>query len=446
MVDLPKERQCPQSGRDSSCHLEFVSASKGRTFSLMFFSAIEEARYRATRTMFAATTLCSFALLGGYPISSVRAEKYEIVNTGIEASGCWYDSTRFVILQGRQIEGSSAFAATGIFFFDVTKPIQPQRVDLQPIEVGMQQKINKIFCKDRMILFNLPGSLPVDPGVTKLYAVQIGKPSELIAEMRGLYPASKSLSVTGRYVVGNNRRMASGVFDGREDCALIYHKPDFRALCWDTYSRNLWPLSRFVLAEYRWEETIRVIGEDGKPKTISNPEAPLLGKGGEVILSALLLRDFSHRILVNLSESSRFAAFALNLVISPDERYAYTTCRKLDLPHRGPDRVCRYMLDGTPHHWEEVFAFDPERREKVIVIRDLSVSSEGDVYFIIAGARGNNTGIWKYDRNAKKLTRITNPPAFHDDAFPQVSPDGKRVAFIRPVDGKSRLFLRRAKG
>ncbi|MGN2393665.1 hypothetical protein, partial [Pelomicrobium sp. G1] len=79
-------------------------------------------------------------------------------------------------------------------------------------------------------------------------------------------------------------------------------KPGFKLFCWNIRHRQIWPLSRFVLAEYRWEETIQVKGEDGQPKTIKNPEAPLLGWDGKPQRYALVLYDLEHQVLTNLTD------------------------------------------------------------------------------------------------------------------------------------------------
>ncbi|MGN2393207.1 hypothetical protein [Pelomicrobium sp. G1] len=370
---------------------------------------------------------------------------YTVINTGIQGSGCWYDNERFVVLQGRQAPGTPRFEAQGIFYFDATKPNSLTRIDLSPLPSELQSTIVRIDCGEKTILFNVSGSIPSDPSVTRLYALRLGEAPELIAEMRGLYPPSKAVSLRGRYVVGNSRKMSRGIFEGHDDCSPFYLKQDFRALCWNTYGRNLWPLSKFVLAEYRWEETIQVKGEDDQPKTIKNPEAPLLGRDGKPLRYALVLYDLEHQVLTNLTDDPGYAGFGAGvgaLAITPDESYAYGVCVKKPIAHgRGWDSVCRYRLDGKRNQVEEVFTIDPDKKFKVVVIHRVAVDSRGNVYVAVTGAKPID-GVLRFHSETQKIERLTVLPRSGESRL-GVSPDGRWLAFTALDQGASKLFLMR---
>lgn len=365
---------------------------------------------------------------------------YEIINTGISAGGCWYDTTRFVIFKGEQPPGTLNFVVEGLYYLDIANPHELKKIDLAPLEPSLQTQIRGIVCQDNKILFDTPG---VGGGMSRVYVLTIGERPELIVEMRG---ASRiAVSLKGQYILGNSRKVISepgplqGVYEGNDDCPTAYLKTGFKLLCWDSWLERRWPLSKFVLSEYLWAETIKVRGSDGKGNFIPNPVKPLLGKDGKRLKHDLLLRDFENQILLSL-HSDPIYGIAGYPSFNPDESYAYSGCRKWGQKNgSGLDRVCRYQIDGKIHQWEEIFALD-EGHSDHIGIESLNISFKGDIFFVVPG----NTkfrGIWMFSSAKRTIIQVTRPPAYHNDTFPQISPDGVRVAFIRPDKSHATLFI-----
>jgi hypothetical protein len=367
---------------------------------------------------------------------------YRIINTGI-ASGdvnvCWYDATRLVLLKAQPASRSRPYEAEGIFYIDVKRPTDLQRIDLSPLDPLIQKQISRVSCQGDALVFSAPGS---QPWTMRLYSLKIGQQPELVSDMRAGH-----VHLQGRYVLGNSRKVVMepgplrGTFEGNDNCAIAYVKPGFRVLCWDTWLEHRWPLTRFVLTEYRWQETIKVRGEDGKLKEVKNPQQPLRYSGGDPIAFALLLLDLNNNVLMNLSQDETWGipaqAYGL-LDISPDEKYLYTGCRRKGQQNgSGLDRVCRYPLDGEPHQWEEVFAIDEGHVDQVSIELP-NVSNTGDVLFVVRGNR-RFPGIWRYSAKTKTISQVGHPSEYSGSSF--VSPDGKCLAFVRREHGESRLIL-----
>lgn len=270
----------------------------------------------------------------------------------------------------------------------------------------------------------------------------VGHPIELIALLKHQGP---HINARAKYIVANGFRFWGGrAGEIDHDCAN-YVKPGFKLFCWNIRHRQIWPLSRFVLAEYRWEETIQVKGEDGQPKTIKNPEAPLLGWDGKPQRYALVLYDLEHQVLTNLTDDPGYAGFGAGvgaLAITPDESYAYGVCVKKPIAHgRGWDSVCRYRLDGKRNQVEEVFTIDPDKKFKVVVIHRVAVDSRGNVYVAVTGAKPID-GVWRFHGKTQKIERLTVLPRSGESRL-GVSPDGRWLAFTALDQGASKLFLMR---
>lgn len=379
-------------------------------------------------------------VLAGCDAASKEGSNYEIINTGIKGNGCWYDASRFVVLKGEQPSGTQNFVADGIYYLDIANLSELKKIDLSPLEKSEQKQINRIYCQNSTILFYLLG---LAEGTSRLYAFMIGGKPELISEMRG-----GLVNLKARYVIGNSRIVNKGVFEGNDNCKITYLKPGFKALCWNSWLERQWPLSNFVISEYRWDEQIQVKAEDGKPKYVPNPKQVLLNREGKPMPFAILLRDFANQIVINLSEDDVYGVPVQELNIfqtSPDESYAYSGCRKKgQKAGSGFDRVCRYRLDGNLHRWEEVFSFD-EGHTDHLGIQSLNISGNGDVYFTLGGSK-KFPGIWKYSAAARSVHQVTRPPYLQFDQAPQVSPDSTLVSFIRPDKDAYRLFIAQPKG
>jgi hypothetical protein len=206
----------------------------------------------------------------------------------------------------------------------------------------------------------------------------------------------------------------------------------------------VWPLTRFVITEYKWEEQVRVRGPNGLFKDAKNQEPSILGKDGKPLRYALFLRDFNGQMLVNFYDDPMYGINPVQgLAVSPDENYLYSVCAKWDQP--APSwykKVCRYPLSGKTSQWEEAFMFDQGDDRYLGNIQDVSVAEDGNIYFLLAGARQPYNGIWRFINGTKQFERITKPQGSVDDTAPRVSPDGNAVAFLR----SGTLFIAKIKG
>jgi eukaryotic-like serine/threonine-protein kinase len=75
---------------------------------------------------------------------------------------------------------------------------------------------------------------------------------------------------------------------------------------------------------------------------------------------------------------------------------------------------------------------------------DLSLSLQGHRLAYAAGTQDSN--IWKVDLNAKSAVRDENLSSTFRDAFPQYSPDGKRVTFFSSRAGKNDIWVANTDG
>ena len=240
------------------------------------------------------------------------------------------------------------------------------------------------------------------------------------------------ISLGGKYIVGGARRVQSKNGYELDASCDVYHRSDYRVLCWNVSGR-VWPLMRFVLTQYSWRETVLVEGQDGSTKTLKNMDPQPIGPDGIPKYSGVALRDFDFRVVADLSGDQKFIVYLLGVTVDPDEMFAYAPCIK-----KGASRfdefwgVCRYRLDGKPNQWEEVFSFDAAKG-KGASIGDVDVAKSGDVFFAMPGASDLSLrGIWRFvaaTRKFDQLTRAINhgPP----DKAPRASPDGKYVLFVR---------------
>jgi hypothetical protein len=337
----------------------------------------------------------------------------------------------------------------GLYYFEITRPQKIIPIDLSPLEPSDQKRIQNLLCQGNAVYFDLPGvtESTSEGGVKahkpqrRLYRLEIGRPPEIIAEMR-MGAAFTAIGVKGRYVIGSNRIVDKGVTEGHDNCALNYIRPDYKVLCWDFWLERNWPLSNLVLSEYRWEDTIQVRGEDGKPKYVPNQEKPIVGQGQQFVRT-FFLRDLQNNIIqeIKLKTPSYNIAY-MQFAISPDEQYLYSTCFKVgdhDPKYSNYGRVCRIKINDRQSNWQEVFSFPDVEHTQGLQLQQLVISSRGDVYFTNSASRGNTTGIWKYNASRGTVERLTKPYDYYPDALPKVSPSGQQVVFVRP-SGRDQTF------
>jgi len=402
---------------------------------------LHELHARRKQFIQSAVVLLWIVILVGCNAASKEESGYEIINTGIKLEGVsgysWCDNNHIALYWQRDgKEGQSE-----IIYFEIHNPGRAQYIDLKVAQTTISD-VHQLTCHNNEIIFVSYPSIVSDPmkrdPAAYVYSVRPGQAVQLIATMKrgGPYVNGKA-----KYIVGNNFAFWNeGEIDTQ--CAT-YIRTDYKLLCWTTWNRMVWPLSKYVLTEYRWEETVQVRGEDGKFKTIKNREKPFFDKQDKPISFALILYDLENRPLINLSEDEELGipvqGHSLK-AISPSEEFLYSVCRRKDYKvGSGGNSVCMFHINGRKNNWEHLFSLAQEKTEH-IGIQNLSVSQAGEVFFVVPGNK-RYRGIWKYTAAANKISQITNPPAYYDDTFPHVSVDGRWVAFKRPGQGSSRLFI-----
>lgn len=385
------------------------------------------------------------AFVGSLLFSSFAAEAksdYEIINTGIKASGCWYDNTRYVALQGHSELSSQSFVVEGLFYLDVNNPRELKVISLSPLDQTAVSRIYRIKCVNKTIVFSTKN---------QVYGVRIGEAPELIAERLGGAILPEYVNIDAKYVLGTRGKLSEGDTgislspeSALKDCHFKYLKAGFHARCGNFHLRGL-PhlLPHFVFAEYYWSETLLVKGEGGKDKRISNPEPPLKLADGTELKHGYLLRDLDSHLIQQIKlEQPPYQIYRIPLKLDPQGEYLYANCSKAgdhgNKPLTVGGRVCRYKLDGNNRAWEEVFAVQQSPKDP-FSLQDLDVNGQGDVVVVDRGHRLNQS-IWKYTVNSRTVELVTRAPL--DLGGPLLSPDGWWISFVL----RNELYFARHKG
>jgi hypothetical protein len=365
-------------------------------------------------------------------ISGTEAQStdYTIINTGIKAWGCWYDSTRLVVLKEHQVPNSQSSTVEGLFYLEVSSPNQLKQINLSPLAPEVMQRIYRINCKNKAVLFSVDN---------QVYSVRIGEQPELIAEKQSAKIYPEYVNDDARYVLSPRGKVSEGDLgvspseeSARKDCRFSYVKAGFRTHCWYINLRGL-PnlLPQFVFGEYYWSETIRVKGADGQERRVPNPEPPLRLPDGTELKHGYLLRDLENRVVQQVKmEQPPYQIYRIHLKVDPQGMYVYANCSKAgdhgDKHYTEGGRVCRFKLDGKNHEWEEVFAVQKSPKDPY-GLQDLDVNAQGDVVVIDRG-HSLNQSLWKYTASSRKVEFVTRAPL--DLGAPLLSPDGRCVSFI----------------
>lgn len=380
-------------------------------------------------------------------MSDAGNTRYEILNTGIPLQVAmpqlfsWCDKDHIAALRKRTPESDDA----QLVYLDLSKA-QVTVIDTSHLGNG-STRIGSVMCEDGIVYFLMAGSLPdaKEKQQTRLFEAIPGRQPELIVEFRQAGQLRASIHPKAKYVIGRSDKR--GISEGRDSCAVAFLRTDYKLLCWDLSGPlpATWPLKSSVLTEYLWEETVQVQGEDGKPKTIKNPQELRL-RDGKPIYGQLELRDLDNRIIRPISMTNpnnvryMMPAVSSRMRVSPDEKFLYTPCARIgdhDAKFTIYDRMCRQSLSSSDAGGNEVFSLH-QNRNNDIGIGDFSIAKTGDLYF--AGG-SKNRGIWKFSASTGGVVQLTNPPPYHNDGSPQVSPDGMRVVFTRPHNGQTTLFI-----
>ena len=385
----------------------------------------------------AASVMCVVVLAG-----AGMAESNQATYTGIDWAHqplCWVDDTQVVFLQQNKMNLPAEQARPkGLYLFDVTQPAGLHRLDLAPLPASIHEEIGGVECQNQTIVF-----YRYDPGsqTTENYAMRLGNPPELITKGQGW-----QVSIAGQYLLSSRPAVPaddthSARKDHKEECAMSYLKAGFIVHCWDFFLGRRWPLAKWVLADYRWEDTLTIREEGGKVKrNIPNPTTPLLGKDGKPLLYGLHLRDLTGKILANLNDDPKYAPWVdYGLPMTPDESYVYAACSERANPIGLAHIVCRYRLDGQQHDWEEVFRSDLVKQLKASIVK-LSVPQSGDVYFQVS-AKGSNGGIWRFDMRSRSINQVLADTATHLYSKPRVSPNSRWLLYVRSGQDGAKLML-----
>jgi len=369
------------------------------------------------------------------------ARSSEGIDTGLASDlgrHCWYDDTHAIVLR-RVNTPDRTDQTVGLYMLDVTKPREARQLDLAPIPPEAQRELVRLSCQDQIVVVSW--SLP-DRQIRETYTLIPGQAPERLAELRGA-----EVSLRGHYILGNSARVISdggafqGTFEGHDDCNVRYVRPGFRILCWDALQPVNRPLTDWVLSEYRWRESIKIRGEDGRPTHISNPAKPLLGSDGKPLLYGLHLRDLNGKIVANLNEDPRYGLWVNHgMPIIRNEMYVYASCNERAVPIGLAHIVCRYRLDGQQHAWEEVFRFELVKQLKASITK-ISVINSGDVYFVMGGIGAPKGGIWWFDSKSQKIEQVIADTLFHMHSNPSVSPNGKWLLYVRSGKDGAKLML-----
>jgi len=366
---------------------------------------------------------------GGYVVSDTGIRQKSPMNFS------WCDSEHVVIARDR----ADMPERHELIYIDIRNPTDIHVIDLRNSKVDDPNTIARIYgltCINNDILFFgrtlAPRGEMESPG--RIYFAHPNKTTELLVALKEERGGRVPLSIKNKYVVGNgNLSTADPPGSITRQCA-DYISSDYKLLCWETLNSNVWPLTKFVLATYRWDESFILQDHDGMKKHARNPTPPLIGENGKPIVYALFLRDFEGNVIARLDKDPNFAAFN-NLLVDKNESYVYATCRRRSEPPNRWNSMCRYALNGESPVWEEVFVFEP-RDKSFISIEGLStLSDEGNLAFYIGLG---HPGIWIYEARSKVYKKITS---IRDDMDPKIAGNGKSVLFLRREEGIVKLMI-----
>jgi hypothetical protein len=389
---------------------------------------------------FACFPLALFASVFLHVVSTEAKNDYEIINTGIKGGGCWYDDSHFIVVKGHQPAPGQEFEVEGLYYLDPNKPKDLRRIDLSPIGPAMQRQIRDVSCQNETILFSI---MAPDRKTSRLYSVKIGDQPELMADMRWARPSA--ISLKGQYVLGNKLTVDKGVWEEHSDCDVRHMKPGLKALCWPRDTIGQWVTRQFVVTEYLWRETILVRGADGKRERIQNPKRPLKLANGTELKQGYVLRDLENRIVQEIpTNQGLYQLINVSFKLDSRGKYLYAVCFKAgDHGERHftvGGRICRFLLDGTNHDWEEVVSVQQSPRDP-FSLHDLDVNAQGDVVMIERGHRPA-ISLWKYTAQSQRVEKLTHVVSPEDLGPLLLSPNGQWVSVKR----NSQLVLIESKG
>jgi hypothetical protein len=379
------------------------------------------------------------------------SEEYGIINTGIKAGGCWYDDTHFVVVKGQQLIPGQGFEVEGLYYLDPNKPKDLRRIDLSPLEPDLQKHIRDVTCQEQTILFHI---LTADRKRNQLYTLKLGNAPVLLAEKTEGFIVPSSVNVRNQYVIGFGSALGGEVGlhssampeRAKEECRLAYLQPGYRAVCLrhDRGTKRTWLLNDAYLAEYLWDETVRV-SKDGAYQWVPNPEPPLRLADGTELKHGYLLRGFENRIVQEIPMRHRlYKIDTIRFKPNPGRNYLYASCSKAgdyNPPMTLFGRICRFKLAGTDNQWEEVFSIQKEPNERA-TLDDLDVNDQGDVVVMRRANRISPT-LWKYTAQRAQAEQLPITQLSQEIGAVQLAPDGQTISY---VDKDQLVFVRLSGG
>jgi hypothetical protein len=367
------------------------------------------------------------------------ADGYAVGDTGIRQAGImnfsWCDNEHVVVARDR----TDILDRHELIYLDIRNPTA-----IRPIDLGNPEKdgpntiarISGLTCHDNDILFSGRTLAPREglDSPRRIYHARPDRPAELLVALKEERSGTNPVSLKHKYVVGNGN-LSSSQPPGSitPDCA-DYVASGYKLLCWETLHSNVWPLEKFILAIYRWDDSFILQDSSGKKKHARNPTPPLIGENDKPVTYALFLRDFEGKVLKQLDKDPNFAEFT-NLVVDKNEGHVYATCRRLSEPPNKRNSICRYVFDTNTRNWEELFVFEPNDKSFITIEGFSALSDEGDLAFT---AGWGHPGIWIYDAKKHIYTRITSS---RDDTRPQMSANGLSILFLRREQGVYKLTI-----
>lgn len=380
------------------------------------------------------------ALAGGLFFSSLAAEAksdYEIIDTGIKGSGCWYDDNHFIVVKGQQPAPGQEFEVDGLYSLDPNQPKDLKRIDLSPIEPSLQRHIRDITCQEQVILFHV---LTVDKKRNTIYSLRIGQPPAVVVAKGEGFVLPQTVSVRNRHVlsftgaIGSSRESRSPTAEQAvKDCNFTSLMSGYRVFCLrhDRSTKRTWLADNTFLTKYLWDETIRVM-KDGQRQWVPNPEPPLKRPDGTEIKQGYLLRDLENRILQEIP-MKQDPYQVVDFQLDSRGMYLYGVCYKVgdhgDRHYTQGGRICRLMLDGSNRNWEEIVSIQKSPRDP-FSLHDLDVNAQGDVVMIERGHR-LVASLWKYSAQSRRVDKLLQVSFPGEVGAARVSPNGQWVSAIR---------------
>jgi hypothetical protein len=370
-----------------------------------------------------------------YAVTSDAKSPYEIINTGIRGGGCWYDDSHFIVVKGQQPAPGQEFEVEGLYYLDPNQPKDLRRIDLSPIEPGLQRHIRDVTCQDQTILFHI---LAADKKRNTIFSLKIGHSPVVLVEKSEGFVLPQAVSVRNRYVLGftsavgeSQEQHSASAAKAVKDCHFANLLNGYRVFCLrhDRGTKRTWLVNSAFVAQYVWDETIRV-NKDGQYKWVPNPEPPLRRADGTEVKLGFFLRDLDNRIVGEIPvRQDDYQYDTIHLNVDPQGRYLYCPCWKAgdhgEKHYTVGGRICRFRLDGQNQRWEEVVSVQQSPRDP-FSLQDLDLNSQGDVVMIERGHRLLAT-LWIYRAKTDTVDKLLQVHFPDELGRPQVSPNGQRV-------------------